>query len=170
MNVGDVVNPGTTLIEIEGEEGLEIRATVDSGLVTELRPGIGLKAVVDGRSEPLAATVRSVAPSGDPATHRFEVRADLPSTAGLKAGLFARLVVPAPGAEPRILIPSGAVFERGGLTGVFVVETGAARLRWVAAGASSDGQTEIRAGLGSGERVVLDPAGLTDGTPVAEGR
>lgn len=168
VDVGDVVNPGATLISIEADQGLEVRATVDSALVSQLHPGLVLKALVDGRNEPLAAKVRSVAPSGDPTTHRFEVRADLPPTAGLKAGLFARLVVQAPAAEPRILVPAESVFERGGLTGVFVVETDTARLRWVAAGATAQGRTEIRAGLEPGEHVVLDPAGLSDGSPVRE--
>jgi multidrug efflux pump subunit AcrA (membrane-fusion protein) len=57
---------------------------------------------------------------------------------------------------------------RGGLTGVFVVKDGTARLRWVAAGRTTAGRTEIRAGLDSGERVALDPAGLQDGAPATE--
>ncbi len=38
-NVGDVVSPGTTLIEIEGRGGLEVRATVEADLASRLRPG-----------------------------------------------------------------------------------------------------------------------------------
>jgi hypothetical protein len=65
-------------------------------------------------------------------------------------------------------VPASAVFSRGGLTGVFVVKDGTARLRWVAVGETSAGLTEIRAGLDAGERVALDPAGLHDGAPAAE--
>ena len=60
------------------------------------------------------------------------------------------------------------MFQRGGLTGVFVVTDGTARLRWVAVGSAAGASTEIRAGVEAGERVALDPAGLVDGEPVTE--
>jgi RND family efflux transporter MFP subunit len=170
VNLGDVVNPGMPLIEIEGEGGLELRATVESELAATLRPGSKLRAMVDGQAAPVTATVVAVAPSGDATTHRFEVKADLPSASGLRAGLFARLLVPGVVADPRISVPAAALFERGGLTGLFVVSDGKARLRWVAAGAGDGATVEIRAGVVPGERVVLDPAGLVDGAPVKETR
>jgi RND family efflux transporter MFP subunit len=170
VNLGDVVNPGMPLIEIEGEGGLELRATVESGIAATLRPGSKVKALVDGQPGPLAATVTAVAPSGDPTTHRFELKADLPAASGLRAGLFARLLVPGVAADPRLTVPAAALIERGGLTGLFVVRDGRARLRWVAAGARDGDTVEVRAGVEPGERVVLDPAGLADGAPVKEQR
>ena len=169
VHVGDVVSPGMTLIEIEGGD-LEIEAAVGSDLVAAMRPGMKLQVLVDGQTGTLTATIRSVSPAGDPTTHRFEVRVDLPAAPGLRSGLFARVIVPTASDEGRIVVPSRAVFQRGGLTGVFVVADGRARLRWVAKGATSDGRTEIRAGLTPGERVALDPEGLTDGAPVAGSR
>ena len=168
VNLGDVVNAGTSLIEIEGEGGLELRATVESEVAATLRPGAKVKAVVDGQPEPLTATVAAVAPSGDPTTHRFEVKADLPAAPGLRAGLFARLLVPGVAADPSLTVPATALFKRGGLMGLFVVSDGRARLRWVATGASDGGAVEARAGVEAGERVVLDPAGLADGALVRE--
>ncbi len=170
VNLGDVVNAGVPLIEIEGQGGLELRATVDPEIAATLRPGSKVKARVDGQAGPLTATVTAVAPSGDPTTHRFELKADLPEASGLRAGLFARLLVPGVAADPRLTVPAAALFERGGLTGIFVVSDGKARLRWVAAGARDGDTVEVRAGVEPGERVVLDPAGLADGTPVRETR
>jgi hypothetical protein len=66
--------------------------------------------------------------------------------------------------------PTTALFQRGGLTGLFVVADGKARLRWVAVGRADGGLTEIRAGLEAGERVASDPVGLTDGAPVVGAR
>ena len=166
VNLGDVANPGMPLVEIEGDGGLELRATVESSVAATLRVGSKLQAVVDGQPAPLAATVSAISQAGDPTTHRFELKADLPPAPGLRAGLFARLLVPGLAAEPKITVPSAAVFERGGLTGVFVVSDGRARLRWVAAGARDGDSVEIRAGLDAGERVALQPAVLTDGAPV----
>lgn len=167
-NVGDVVPPGTTVVEIEGRGGLEARATVDADLVAHLRPGLTLDAIVDGQTGPLTATIRAVSASGDPATHRFEIRADLPASATLRSGLFARLLVPSPNGAPKLLAPASAVFQRGGLSGVFVVKDGKARLRWIAAGPAAGATTEVRAGVDAGERVAVDPVGLADGQSVTE--
>jgi len=170
VSLGDVVAPGRPLIEIEGTGGLEVRATVESEVVSLLKPGLVVKASVDGIADPLQATIRSVAPAGDPATHRFEVKADVGSAPGLRSGLFARLVLPSPTAETRLLVPESAVFRRGGLYGLYVVQEGRARLRWVAVGETVGGQTEIRSGVAAGEHVALEPAKLEDGTPVQETR
>jgi membrane fusion protein, multidrug efflux system len=168
VSVGDVVAPGATLIQIEGSGGLELRATVEGTLSSGLRPGLTLPARIDGQPAALTATITAVSAAGDPATHRFEVKADLPAAAGLRSGLFARLLVPSAAGVPRLQVPSSAVFRRGGLSGVYVVSGGAARLRWVATGATDERTTEIRAGAAAGERVALDPAGLAEGAPVVE--
>jgi RND family efflux transporter MFP subunit len=170
VNLGDVVNPGMTLVEIEGQGGLEVRATVEQAIAVALRPGAKVRAVVDGQSDPITATITAVAPAGDATTNRFEVKASLPATAGLRAGLFARLLVPGQPGEPQVTVPSSALFARGGLTGIFVVSEGQARLRWVAPGARAGDLVEIRAGVEAGERVVLNPTGLVDGAPVKEQR
>jgi RND family efflux transporter MFP subunit len=170
VDVGDVVSPGTTLIEIEGEGGFELQATMDADLAASLKPGFEAKAEVDGQPAPIPVVVRSISPSGDPTTHRFDVRADLRSVAGLRSGTFARLLLPAATTQARLIVPSQAVFARGGLFGVFVAAEGQARLRWIAVGGVAGGQTEVRAGLEAGERVVQDPTGLHDGAPVVEGR
>jgi multidrug efflux pump subunit AcrA (membrane-fusion protein) len=166
VDLGDVVSPGLALIGIEGEEGVELRATVEPGVAATLRPGARVEARVDGQPGPLTATVTAIAPSGDPTTHRF----DLKAATGLRAGLFGRLLVPGVGAESCLAVPATALVERGGLTGLFVEEEGRARLRWVAPGGRDHGTVEIRAGVEAGERVVLDPVGLADGAAVHEAR
>jgi len=170
VHVGDVVSPGIPLLEIEGAEGLELQATLDGAEAAALRPGMTVEAVVDGIPQPIRATVRSVSAAGDPSTHRFELRAVLPSTSGARSGLFARVALPSGRhrEETRLVVPSASVFVRGGLAGVYVVSEGRARLRWVAVGDPVAGRTEVRAGLTAGERVAADPAGLEDGALVVE--
>jgi RND family efflux transporter MFP subunit len=170
VNLGDVVNPGMTLVEIEGQGGLEVRATVEQQIAALLRPGSKVRALCDGQSEPREATIIAVAPAGDLNTHRVEVKAAVPSAPGLRAGTFARLLVPAPAGEARLRVPQSAVFSRGGLNGLFVADDGVARLRWVALGERFGDGVEIRAGLEAGERVITDPTGLVEGAPIRETR
>jgi hypothetical protein len=165
--------PGTAILELEGAGGLEVVATVEAGDAARVRPGTRVEVEVDGQAAPLTAVVRALAEAGDPFTHRVLVRGDLPSAEGLRSGLFARLRIPGPAAGPadtsRLAVPVSALVRRGGLTGVFVVREGRARLRWIASGEATGPAVEVRAGLDPGERVVRDPKGLTDGTMVEEG-
>jgi multidrug efflux pump subunit AcrA (membrane-fusion protein) len=157
-----------TLVEVEGRGGLEVRGSVEAPVARLLQPGTRIRALCDGQAEPLEATITSVAPAGDPTTHRVEVKAALPAASGLRAGTFARLLVPAPTEEARLRVPRSAVFPRGGLSGLFVAQDGVARLRWVAVGERTGDTVEIRAGLEAGERVILDPTGLVEGSPIRE--
>lgn len=170
VEVGDVISPGQPLVEIEGLRGLELRATVSADESRALRPGSEIETRIDGIAEPLRARVAALSPAGDPATHRFELRADLPAAAGLRSGLFARLTLPSPsaGGEDILTLPASAVFQRGGLTGVFVADGKTARLRWIAPGNRTGDRIEARAGMEPGERVVIDPGDLADGDPLAE--
>ena len=56
--------------------------------------------------------------------------------------------------------------RRGSLSGVFVAENGVARLRWLRIGRETSGDVEVLAGLGAGDAVIADPAGLEDGRAV----
>lgn len=168
VKVGDIVAPGQPVVEMESERGLEIVATLDAGQFALVSVGEKLSVAVDGHAAPLEAVVRALSPAGDRLTHRFEMRADLPASRGIRSGIFARVRVPAAVEDTRLLAPSGAFFRRGGLTGVFVLADGRAWLRWVAVGAVEGDRIEVRAGLAEGERIALDHAGLADGVVVVE--
>ena len=167
VNVGDVVSPGASVIEVEREGALEVWATLDATEAAGVTVGQEILAMVDGQSAALPVKVRSLSSAADPSTHRFEVRADLPGGQALRSGLFARLLLPFGGESTApSLVPQRALFARGGLTGVYVVEGAAARLRWIAVGQPRGDLVEVRVGLSAGEKVALDPAGLEDGAPV----
>jgi multidrug efflux pump subunit AcrA (membrane-fusion protein) len=68
----------------------------------------------------------------------------------------------------RILIPQLALIERGGITGVFVLEGDTlARFRMVRVGKAYGGQAEILAGLTGTETLVLGALGdVRDGSVI----
>lgn len=97
----------------------------------------------------------------------------------LEPGAFARVRIAGAGlradrietgyAAPEtrsIVVPARALVRRGGLTGVFIVSEGRARLRWVRPGRVAGDSVEIAAGLLPGDQIVLAPSGLSDGQPV----
>lgn len=168
--LGDTVNPGQPLFEIEGTGGLEVVASIEGFIQERLRIGQKLDLQIDGVAALGVATIHALAPSADPSTHRFTLRADIRPAKGVRAGLFARIAVPSPGSDQRILVPAAAVLRRGGLAGVYVIRDGRAWLRWIAPGDSFGDSLEARAGLEDKERVALEPSRLHDGAPVTEGR
>ena len=169
-SVGDTVSPGQALLEIEGPGGLEVTASIEASVYERLKVGQKIDVRIDGVRAPVTAVIHTLAPSADPTTHRFTLRADIRGADSVRAGLFARISVPVPGTERRILVPAGAVIRRGGLTGVYVIREGRAWLRWIAPGDTFGDALEARAGLEPNERVALDPARLHDGAAVTEAR
>ncbi len=162
---GDLAVPGQPLLEIQGTGSLRIAATVTKDQADRLAVGRPVQAVLEDGTI-LETRLAIVNPAGDPASRRFLVKADLPADARARAGSFARLRLPRGGEIPVPIVPRAALFERGALTGVFVVEEGRARLRWISIGETAGEAAIVRAGLEAGEEVILDPPALADGTPV----
>jgi RND family efflux transporter MFP subunit len=165
VEAGELASPGQPLLTIEDPTRLRLEATVAEGDVQAVSRGARVPVVVDaldgGRH--LTGTVAQVLPSGDPATHTFLVKVDLPPTPGLKTGMFGRMLLER-GARETIVVPRSAVVERGHLTGVFTIGPDMiAHLRWVTVGRAVGEDLEVLSGLAAGERV------LADGTKGAEG-
>jgi HlyD family secretion protein len=75
----------------------------------------------------------------------------------------------ASGATRVVLVPQAALRRKDGRDVVLVVRDGRVERRAVSVTNTHDGESEISAGLGGGERVVLKgPAGLADGAEVKE--
>jgi RND family efflux transporter MFP subunit len=165
VEAGELASPGQPLLTIEDPTRLRLEATVAESDVQAVTRGARVPVVVDaldgGRH--LTGTVAQVLPNGDPATHTFLVKVDLPPTPGLKTGMFGRMLLER-GARETIVVPRSAVVERGHLTGVFTVGSDMiARLRWVTVGRAVGEDVEVLSGLAAGDRV------LADGTKGAEG-
>jgi RND family efflux transporter MFP subunit len=74
--------------------------------------------------------------------------------------------VPARGPAASYMVPASSLVRRGGLTGVFVVREGRARLRWVRLGRADGSDVEVLAGLFPGDEVAAFASGLADGRRV----
>ena len=76
-----------------------------------------------------------------------------------------------PGAEKTatyIVVPKGAIIEKGGVRSVWVVRDGRAKLTQVTLGRTLEGGIEVQHGLNDGDRVILTPpSNLNDGLAVS---
>ncbi len=165
IHPGDLAVPGQPLLILQGGGTLRATATVTREMADRLTLGDAVTVEREGGAA-VEARLTVISPAGDPASRRILIKADLPPGAGLREGAFVRIRLPATVTEAPVLVPRSAVVERGALTTVFVVRDGRAWLRYISPGAGVGDAVEARAGLRSGERVVLDPRGIADGTPV----
>lgn len=161
---GDLAVPGAPLLTLESGRGLLFETFVAEAQVSAMTPGKPVEVRIDGLSASVRGTVSRVVPSGDPVSRSYQVKIALPETAGLMPGRFGRAAFEL-GESPAPLVPRPALVERGGLTGVFVVDAdGRAQFRWLRIGREWPDRVEVSAGLGADERfvAVAEPA-LRDG-------
>jgi RND family efflux transporter MFP subunit len=166
---GELASPGQPLLRMENPEQLRLEATVAERDLRAVAIGAPVPVIIDALgSISLKGIVSQILPAGDPHTHTFTVKADLPAAAGLKSGMFGRLQLET-GRSRTLLLPKSAFVERGELAGLFVVGSDqVARLRWVKIGHTLEQGIEILAGVDAGERVVLDGSKGRDGALVQD--
>jgi RND family efflux transporter MFP subunit len=167
VEAGELASPGQPLLLMEDPRQLRLEATVAEGDLRSVSLGDKVPILIDALgSQTLRGVVSQILPAGDPQTHTFMVKLDLPMTPGLRSGMFGRLQLDK-GVTQTMLVPASAIVERGELTSVYVVGADhIGRLRWVKVGRRFDTLREILSGLNVGERVMLDGVRGVDGARV----
>jgi len=170
VDAGDLANPGVPLLTVVDPGELKVEAELPARLVGSVEEGASVRVAVAGAA-PVEAQVTRVVPavSGGGRTFRVEARLD-DASAEAYPGAYARLLLPT-GGTGSLWIPSDAVVERGQMTGVYLVEGEALRLRWVRLGERRAGGVELLSGPSGELRVVRSPSlSLSDGQPVGSVR
>ncbi len=161
--IGDLASPGKPIVEIEDLDQLRIEASVPESALHRLSIGFTLPVRITGVPLTLTGTVVEMAPTADASSRTFLIKADLPSTTGLRPGQFGRVDVPM-GETTTLRIPATAVFRRGQLEFVAVAANERSNLRLVKAGRQVGAEIEIVSGLEPGETIITaGGADLRDG-------
>lgn len=151
-------------VEDTGKYRLE--AQVDESQISRVQRGDAVTVRVDALGASLEGTVEEIIPVADPSSRKFTVKVSLPVDGGLRSGMFGRLILKS---EERsaMSIPKSAVMVRGQLIGVFIVDSeNIARFRLIKKGKDMGDSVEILSGLKAGDRVIIDPANVKDGSPL----
>lgn len=165
--VGAVVPPGMELFRMIRQGRLEWRGEVAATELPLVQTGRKVNVSVVGLSKPLEGIIRQVAPSLDPTTRNALVYVDLPPTAGLKAGMFARGEFETT-TTSALTIPQTALLLRDGFSYVFSIgKDNKVRQLKVQVGRRSGTQIEITQGLDQNTLIVETGVGfLADGDTV----
>lgn len=175
VDPGQDVTPGAPLLDLRSHDVREVEVAVPESQVDGLRKARVSFQTGEGPWHP-AALVR-LDGATDPATRtRLATFRPIESGLGLEAGAWARVRIALEGERPAehepaaLVIPGDSVVRRGALEGVFVIENGRARLRWLRLGRAFADSVEVLAGLTDSDVVALDPEGLADGSAVTVDR
>ncbi|MDI7775774.1 efflux RND transporter periplasmic adaptor subunit [Asticcacaulis sp. EMRT-3] len=166
QNPGDMVAAGTSLATISSTGHLRALFGVDPALAQKVR--IGAQIHITPESGPaFEASVVSVSPVVDPATHLAPVVASIPADTGLGSGQALSGELPVSTTSEALTIPYSALLDDGGQPYVFVVKDGVAHRADVTTGAQSGQRIAILKGLHSGDQVVTaGGTALEDGMKV----
>lgn len=167
VNEGDLATPGVRLLEIEGTGRLRVETEVPESLGT-IAPGTPVEIRVAGSE--IVGTLAEISAAADVQSRTVFAKIDLPESARVRSGQFARASFPA-GEGEVLTVPTSAISRFGQMERVFVVKDERAALRLIRTGARRGDAIEVLAGLSAGEQVVDPvPTELRDGRRVEVGR
>jgi RND family efflux transporter MFP subunit len=177
-SVGDVANPGQVLVELADFDSLLVEVDVPEGRLGKVRANAPCEIALDAfTSERFPGRVVDIGPrlNRAKATALVKVKFDKPPKElrpemSARVSFLQKALDQAKINEPdKIIVPAGAVVDRGGSKAVWVIEDGKIRLVPVTLGDAFGGGFVIQKGPPPKTRVVKDPApGLADGMPVKE--
>ncbi|HEY4241682.1 MAG TPA: efflux RND transporter periplasmic adaptor subunit [Kofleriaceae bacterium] len=171
VSPGEWVQPGHSLFTLVDNDPLRVELSVPEAQVTKIAEGqvVHLFTVNDTDHEtPINAKVTRIgAEIGK--SRALIVEAQIDPGSKLVPGMFveAHVVI---GTVDRVVVPADAVFDRGGLKHVYVIQKGEAVDQIVALGPDpAAGQHSVELGLEPGQKIVAKPdKTIVDGVKIAE--
>jgi HlyD family secretion protein len=167
-NVGDLLSPGTSLLQLVDPDTIIVSARLDESAMGAIGPGQA--ATVHFASLPLEnikGTVLRVIRQVDQETREFTVDItmhQLPSHWAL--GQRANIVIEAPSLAPTLAVPQKFITNRDGRVGVWRLNGWSAEWVAIELGYPSRDGVQVINGLSAGD-VVLDPEGAYTYMPVS---
>ncbi len=169
VGAGDFVKTGTPLFRVVNDLQLKFITSVPERYSSQIQKGQPAHFTVDAwPGETFHGNVLLISPAVNTKTRSltFGILVQNPDRK-LKANSYARGELILEKNAPTLQVPLEAVVSFSGLTKVFVVDGGVARVREVQVGKIANGRQEILSGLKAGETVVLSGnSKLHDGAKV----
>ncbi|MCE3602834.1 efflux RND transporter periplasmic adaptor subunit [Massilia sp. P8910] len=162
---GMTVTAGTQLFRVNGLDTVWVNAEVPESVAAKVHPGDVVQAqasALPGRV--FKGTVAALVPEVNASTRTLKARIELTNPdRQLMPGMFATLTFAAAGGADVLLVPSEAIIQTGTRSVVLLAQDGGKFMPVdVELGSESNGQTEVRTGLVSGQRIVVSGQFLID--------
>jgi membrane fusion protein, multidrug efflux system len=169
VSVGDYVNPGQDIVNIEHIETLKVDFRVPETHAAQLKAGQAIRVSLDAiPGSAYDGKVYAIDPAHDPNGRAVILRARIPNTDGsLRSGMFARVILIIEDGKEKLLLSETALVPMGQEHFVFRLVDGKAKLTKIKIGQRRAGTIEVVEGLAPDSIVVTEGAlKLRDGTAV----
>jgi len=154
VDPGAMAAPGVALLHLQSLGERVVEFSVPDVFLETVRVGSMVVVAKDG-GETTQAKVTNISPAGDPASHSFLAKAQLPSASDWSVGSVIRVMLPSANSSSGVFVPTQSIVHQGGLDAVLVVAPDAhAEVRYVTLGRDNNGDVEVLTGLRSGDRVI----------------
>ncbi len=167
---GDLASPGIPLIRLEETGFFEVQMVLPESHIHQVNTGDQLSVRIPSfQNEALTGKIKTINQTADPGIRSFQVKVSLPDLPGIRAGMYARVLIPI-GETGMILVPETAVIHHGQLCGVYIVDAGQiAHFRLIRPGRLFGPQMEVLSGVTVGDRYVTKPDHtIVDGVKVVD--
>jgi len=156
--VGQVVAAGTPVVRVARTDEKEVVIGVPEDQVEALRKvsEVKVKLWADPNAS-IAGRIREVSPMADPATRTYTVKVAMPAREDVRLGMTAVVQLLHRAAGPnasQLRVPTSALYQDKGVTSVWVVDDGVARLRPVQVGGVVGNDVVLAGGVQAGQVVV----------------
>jgi RND family efflux transporter MFP subunit len=162
--VGNTVSPGTPIFQMVNDQ-IWAASWIDERKITQLREG--QKATIKLRSgRVFQGEVVRLNKEADSVTRELEVDVKFDTLPNpLVIGEETEVEIDT-GGQTAPTVPLSAIVDRNGSKGVIVVSNGVATFRPIVPGLQDGQRTAVSEGLGEGDKVILNPAGIEPGRKI----
>lgn len=164
--LGERVSVGDTVVRLVNQETIEVVARAPLSSVAFV--AVDDELTLFNERFRASGLVRTLVPVGDPRSHMFEIRIDVPSTQW-RIGETVRVVVPVQTRQTTLAVPRDALVLRRDSTTVYrITDENTAERIAVETGISAGGWVAVSGDLREGDRVIIRGAErLRPGQPVS---
>ncbi|MGB9887209.1 MAG: efflux RND transporter periplasmic adaptor subunit [Moorellales bacterium] len=157
VDPGSLASPGVPLFTVSRLDPVVVELVVGENEVNFLEVGRQVEVVVPAAGEkPFTGRVAAVSPGLDARLGGYRVKVEMGNPQGvLKPGMAARVRLSLEKLPGRLLVPLGALVDRGHGAVVFVVQADRAVERPVEVEATGEGRAALRSGVQEGDKVVV---------------
>ena len=167
VNLGQYLNPGTTLTSLEATDTVFVDFTLPQQLLRTVALGMPVHVVIEGEAAtPVDGTIGAIDPSIDAVTRSIKLRASLPNKdEKLLPGMFAKVSVALPDKRDVVIVPVQGVVHASYGDSVYVVEDRrddagnpaagkVARQQFVKLGETRGDYVSVQKGITPGQEIV----------------
>lgn len=159
VNSGEMASPGTPLLAMEAPGDYEVLARIPEGDMNLWQTGDTAMVHIKSADLKVKGEINNISPSSKFSGPQYEILIGLPAEEAeldqMKSGMFATVTM-SKGDEKIVEVPRELVFEKGQLTGIWMVGSGKQAVkRWVRTGNQNDEKVEILSGLKPGEQYIV---------------